>query len=391
MPNFHARNFVTPTFPARYGQSLFKAAAFSPKNDMLVLVHCQDQEFLLKVDKRKESFLIKGDKITRPSRVALLQQALRDFKDLSQAEVLNQAMDATKKREYKKSSFLKEIDYFAKEFAPKAEILVEVGFGSGRHLLHQAKKNPDKIIIGLEIHKPSIDQVLKQCELQNIENVLLVDYDARIFLEFLSSNSVAKIFVHFPVPWDKKPHRRVIAQDFIKEAQRVLKKEGSLELRTDSDNYFAYSFWEFMAFEKVKLHVNKNKDLEISSKYEDRWRRQEKDIYDITLCNQITSKTVPAIGKLAFDKALDFQKLKSSFKEVTKRGEGFFVHLEEIYTISEKEGFIRLSFGSSRRNEHNYIHIKEDSVNYLPDNVLATKDNMKAHKQIKELLYGTCD
>jgi len=34
---------------------------------------------------------------------------------------------------------------------------------------------------------------------------LILDYDARVFLEFLPSNSAKQIFVHFPVPWDKNP------------------------------------------------------------------------------------------------------------------------------------------------------------------------------------------
>jgi len=31
----------------------------------------------------------------------------------------------------------------------------------------------------------------------------------------LSSNIADRLFVHFPVPWDKKPHRRVISPQFL--------------------------------------------------------------------------------------------------------------------------------------------------------------------------------
>ena len=48
------------------------------------------------------------------------------------------------------------------------------------------------------------------------------------------------------MPWDKKPHRRVINEDFINESVRVLKRDGFLHLRTDSDNYFNYSLNEFL-------------------------------------------------------------------------------------------------------------------------------------------------
>ena len=389
MPNFHATTFKEPSYPSSYGKSEFEFVAVSKRGDRLVMSHTQDCDMLLKVNKNKKGYLIKGDKITRPSQVAILQQALKDYRDLSKTETTNSNIDSQKQKSLKISPFLKSMEYFADEFKSNKDILVEVGFGSGRHLLHQAKKNPEKIVIGLEIHKPSIEQVLKQCELQNIENILVVDYDARTFLEFLNSNSVEQIFVHFPVPWDKKPHRRVISERFIDESKRALKVGGTLELRTDSDNYFEYSFSEFIKQQKVELHVNKNRDLEISSKYEDRWKRQEKDIYDITMINQEDSDEISSVGRLKFDENIEFQEVKKRFEEVTLRGDGFFAHIEEIFEINEEEGLVRVSYGASQRNEHSYVFIKKDEVIYLPNNVLATKDNEKAHELIKGYLWNT--
>ncbi len=389
MPNFHTKEFKEPSYPSLYGKSEFEFVAFSQRGERLVMSHTQNCDMLLKINKNEKGYLIKSDKITRPSQVAILQQALKDYRDLSKTKTINSNIDSKKEKSLKVSPYLKGMEYFADEFKSNKDILVEVGFGSGRHLLHQAKKNPDKIVIGLEIHKPSIEQVLKQCELQGIQNILIVDYDARTFLEFLSSNSVSQIFVHFPVPWDKKPHRRVISERFIDESKRALKFGGTLELRTDSDNYFEYSFSEFIKQKKIELHVNKNRDLEISSKYEDRWKRQEKDIYDITMINQEYSEEISSVGRLKFDKKVDFKEVKNRFKEVTLRGDGFFAHIEEIYEINEDEGFLRVSYGASQRNEHSYVFIKKDDVTYLPNNVLATKDNQKAHELIKEYIWNT--
>jgi len=36
-------------------------------------------------------------------------------------------------------------------------------------------------------------------------------------------NSINRIFVHFPVPWDKKPHRRSNLTKLPKRAMRVLR------------------------------------------------------------------------------------------------------------------------------------------------------------------------
>ena len=95
-----------------------------------------------------------------------------------------------------------------------------------------------------------------------------MDYDARLFLEFVPSNSIGKIYVHFPVPWNKKPHRRVISTSFLDESDRVLKVHGKLELRTDSEEYYRFALETFSSPQKSQFDIRKNQDIAIVSKYE---------------------------------------------------------------------------------------------------------------------------
>ncbi|MDC7792355.1 tRNA (guanosine(46)-N7)-methyltransferase TrmB, partial [Campylobacter coli] len=148
-----------------------------------------------------------------------------------------------------------------------------------------AKNNPQILILGIEIYNPAITQVAKLARAQGIDNILLVQSDARLLLSVLQSDSIEKIFLHFPVPWDKKPHRRVVSKAFCKECARVLTTQGVFELRTDSYEYFDFTFKEFLEFSSPQFSIRKNENLEISSKYEDRWKRQEKDIYDLWVWN----------------------------------------------------------------------------------------------------------
>ena len=392
MPNFHTHILKPLSYPCTHKETTFCYEAHSKKGNKLVMALMQDEEVLIRVHKKEGGgLLVKGDKVTRPTQASFLQKVLIDFRDVSEAIELFSNIEPQKFLEVKHSPYLKEIDFFAKHFNVEREIWVEIGFGSGRHLLHQAKKNPHIQFIGLEIHKPSIGQVLKQCELQKIENILVVDYDARLFMEFLSSNSVGRIFVHFPVPWDKKPHRRVFSAAFIQEALRVLHLNGTLELRTDSPLYFEFTFSQMMQLFKANVHVKKNAELEITSKYEDRWRKMEKDIYDVTLMNEIESPSIPKLETLHFEESVDFSRIRDAFKEDLIRGEGFFVHFEELFEIDKKSGLIRLSFGANERNEKCYIQIKEGKISYLPDAILATKSNLAAHTLIKEWFNGICN
>lgn len=392
MPNFHTQTLKPLTYPCTYKETTFSYEAHSKRGNKLVMASTGGEQLLIRIQQKEDgNFLVKGDKVTRPTQASFLQKALMDFRDASEAIEIFSNIEPKKFLHVKHSPYLKEIEFFANHFDVEREIWVEIGFGSGRHLLHQAKKNPHIQFIGLEIHKPSIEQVLKQCELQAIENILVVDYDARLFMEFLPSNVVGRIFVHFPVPWDKKPHRRVFSAAFIEEALRVLHVKGTLELRTDSPLYFEFTFAQMMQLSRADVQVKKNAELEITSKYEDRWRKMEKDIYDVILTNEISSAAISKLDTLHFDMRVDFAKIRDAFKDELLRGEGFFVHFEELFEIDEKSGLIRLSFGANERNEKCFIAIQEGNVSYLPDAVLATKSNRAAHTLIKEWFHGICD
>ena len=387
MPNVHVQKSNLLDFPYSHNSFDFDFIARS-KKDALILTKYKKENFFLQLIERDDNFLLKADKLTRPTNVKIVQDALKAFLEINKLDIIMSNIDSKKNHLKKRSKYLKNIEEFI-DISLENEVEIEIGFGSGRHLLHIAKQNPQKSFIGIEIHKPSIEQLLKQCEIQNIQNIMVLDYDARTLLEILQSNSIEKIYVHFPVPWDKKPHRRVISRDFLEAAIRVLKKDGRLELRTDSENYFKYSYELFLSLNRCEFIVKKNYNLEISSKYEDRWKRMKKNIYDLHLINQEISKPKQKhnIENLEKDRNIEFKKIYDNFLNKTVKKDGYFIHFENIYKIDETSGIIKLSFGAYDRPEHKYLLINESSASYLPNNLLPIWQNIESNKIIKEYLY----
>ena len=368
MPHLFIKNQIELKYPIKSGnvEFLFKV------ND-LIACKIDDKEFFISLQERGNKSLLKYDKVTRPIS-SYLKKAYQEFLSLSKAEILSSNIEGIKDKQPNK--YLINID---DNLNFEEEIIVEIGFGSGRHLLHLAKKYPDIIIIGIEIHKPSIEQVLKRCENENITNIRVIDYDGRLVLSKIKSNKVHSIYVHFPVPWDKKPHRRVISEYFINEAIRTLKKDGFLHLRTDSDNYFEYSFNEFMKLNKNELKIYKNRDIEVSSKYEDRWKKQNKNIYDIFLMNETISDELKEEFNFELG-CLDTNKADTKayiFDE-------FVIHFEKIAKIDDKRTLIKLTMGAFERPEHLYIIAGEKS--YYFNKPIFHKLNQKAHNKLKEIL-----
>ena len=348
------------------------------------------KEFLLTKINKNGNNLIKIDNATRLTPVNLMKTALNRYAEESQSKLLFTNTNSIYNKMKPEETYIKDIEYFAKEFKTDKEIWVEVGFGSGVHLLHQALKNPDKLIIGLEIHYPSLEQVLKQFKIQNITNVLILNYDARLFLEFLNSNSVGRVFVHFPIPWDKKPHRRVMSAIFIDECMRILKVRGTLELRTDSLNYFEYSSVLLENFTQYPSEILKNKDLDVTSKYEARWKKQEKDIWDIIISSVDESPAVELTLDFLFPDIYDIDRIKNNIPKGVILGEEYLINFEDLYDIDlingDKALLVKVTFGSFNRPVTKYLFLENNKARYFQGEPIKTRVNLDAHQKILDIL-----
>lgn len=390
MPHLHLESFKPLNLPTRCGEVefLFQADYNNTSEGSLIATRYKNKEFFL-LYKNGAKKLLKSDKITRPTPNFILKQALLAYAECSGSKVLDSNVnDASENTHLKTHDALKSIAYFAENFPRDREVRIEVGFGSARHLLHQASVNPDVLFIGLEIHKPSIEQLLKQIVIQNLDNIMVLDYDARLFLEFVPSNIVGKIYVHFPVPWDKKPHRRVISEAFLNEAERVLKIGGTLELRTDSEEYYRFALETFSTPRQSRFDVRKNRDIAVVSKYEDRWKKMEKNIYDVTYTCEIDSPESDIVGDFTFSaETVDPDIIERLSKETYKREWGF-IHVERTYRIGTSGAMLRLAMGSFDRPESTYVLIENGTARYYPAYPVKSRTNLKAHILLDELLHG---
>jgi tRNA (guanine-N7-)-methyltransferase len=355
-----------------------------------VLTSFRNIDMFLSIQKRHEKWLVKGDKNTRPSPNFPLHKAIETFGKVSESEILFSNLNLKESQHIPKNSKLKTPQFFEEEFwkVKKNKVQIEIGFGSGRHILHRAKDEPDSFFIGVEIHKPSIEQVLKQIEIQGLKNIYLLDFDARLFLETLPSNSVDTIYVHFPVPWDKRPHRRVINPQFIVESKRVLKHLGVLELRTDSENYFQWSFDLFLKEDKLKMELLKNQQIDITSKYEDRWIKLEKNIYNFRITNLDKSDSLRLIEEIPlfyYRKREDFSEIRNLIGTKILR-ESWFISFVDIFEISENEFVFQIVGGSYNYPETRFLFIDSNKIEYLIRKPLEIEVNREIDKHLRELL-----
>ena len=128
----------------------------------------------------------------------------------------------------------------AKPFEPGArEVWLEVGFGGGEHLVWQAERNPDVLLIGAEPFRDGVIKVLDRVEAQGLGNIRLYADDVRALLRWLPASSLARVFILFPDPWPKKRHvkRRLVAGPLLSLLCRAMAPGAELRISTDIGDY----------------------------------------------------------------------------------------------------------------------------------------------------------
>lgn len=125
-------------------------------------------------------------------------------------------------------------------FGRLAPLVVEIGFGSGDHLLASAQARPDSDFLGIEVHRPGAGRVLQQAEKFSLANLRVVCADAvEVLRDGLPPSAVDEVVIFFPDPWPKKRHhkRRLVQPAFAQVLARALRPGGRLRLATDWADY----------------------------------------------------------------------------------------------------------------------------------------------------------
>lgn len=129
-------------------------------------------------------------------------------------------------------------------FANKVEeVQLEIGFGAGEHLLHQALANPEIGYIGAEPYINGVAALVAGIEREGIETIRIFNEDARLLLPKLPDASLTKIFLLFPDPWHKARHnkRRFVSEESLDHFARLLRPGGEFRFASDDAGYVRWT------------------------------------------------------------------------------------------------------------------------------------------------------
>lgn len=118
-------------------------------------------------------------------------------------------------------------------------VWLEVGFGGGEHMVHQAVAHPEVGIIGAEPYINGVAMLLGKIRKAGAGNIRVHPGDARDLMDVLPEASVEKAFLLYPDPWPKKKHhrRRFVTPEHLEPLHRALKPGAEFRVATDIPDY----------------------------------------------------------------------------------------------------------------------------------------------------------
>jgi len=122
-------------------------------------------------------------------------------------------------------------------------LVVELGCGKGEYSVGLAQKYPQKNYLGIDVKGARMWQGATQAIDQKLDNVAFL----RTRIEFIEwcfgSDEVDEIWITFPDPQIKKKRakNRLTHPVFLERYSRILKKDGLIHLKTDSQFLHGYT------------------------------------------------------------------------------------------------------------------------------------------------------
>lgn len=186
---------------------------------------------------------------------------------------------------------------FSPAFSANTPLHVEIGCNGGHVITQWAAQNPTHAYMGLDWKFKQVYRAHEKAQKIGARNVLFLRAKAERIDAIFARSEVDHLYIYFPDPWPKRSHwkNRFIHSDWLKKASRVIRPGGTLEIKTDHEEYFD---WILNAFYESKSGF----DIEQISK--DLYRAHPSplslDLPNVTLFEKIFLRQGLPIGRIIF-------------------------------------------------------------------------------------------
>ena len=175
---------------------------------------------------------------------------------------------------------------WAKVFARRAPLVVEIGSGYGEATAAMAAADSSRNYIAFEVHTPGVGALMNRLAQNEVTNVRIVPADATAAIAGIVADSAVSAFnIFFPDPWRKRRHhkRRLLCPAVLALLLTKLRPGGSIHFVTDWQPYAQAAERVFAAATALIACLPQPRAV---TAYEQRARAAGREIYEFYFCLQ---------------------------------------------------------------------------------------------------------
>mgnify|MGYP003459312336 FL=1 len=122
-------------------------------------------------------------------------------------------------------------------------IVLELGCGKGEYSVGLAQLNPNKNFIGIDVKGARFWRGAKTAVDTGMNNVAFIRTQIELINHIFAENEVSEIWITFPDPQIKykRTKHRMTNSEFLQNYKKVLKQDGLMHLKTDSEFMHGYT------------------------------------------------------------------------------------------------------------------------------------------------------
>ncbi len=165
-----------------------------------------------------------------------------------------------KRHELIESNYKLKGEWASSVFKNNNPIILELGCGRGEYSVEMARKYPDKNFIGVDIKGARFWRGAKTAIEDDIPNVAFLRTQIELIDFAFDSNEVDEIWITFPDPQIKykRTKHRMTNAEFLERYKKILKPEGIVNLKTDSEFMHGYTLGLLHGAGHEVLYANHN-------------------------------------------------------------------------------------------------------------------------------------
>lgn len=140
-------------------------------------------------------------------------------------------------------------------FGNNNPVILELACGKGEYTVNLARMFPDINFIGVDYKGNRIWRGAKTALEEGINNVGFLRIQIETILDHFADNEINEIWITFPdpQPQDSREKKRLTNPRFLEKYKTILKDNGLMHLKTDNDDFYAYTLEQIALLNLPKI------------------------------------------------------------------------------------------------------------------------------------------